>query len=155
MVWNVNTGAVIAALEDPWGSAFGASGGRRPDRPDGGGGGGGGGGQPGAYRPPVVGLAWATAAPSVLAVLLHPCILMLWDYRSEWVVVVVVVVFFWGGGRVRGRGQWNTRKACCRRPCARQGTDAARQLAAPPARPALAALRGLPVAARRLVAGKL
>lgn len=70
MVWNVNTGAVIAALEDPWGSAFGTSGARRPE------------GAPNG-RPPVVGLQWATAVPSVLAVLLAPCILVLWDYRSE------------------------------------------------------------------------
>ena len=76
MVWNVNTGAVIAALEDPWASAFGGTAGAK--RPESHGGGGGGGG-----RPPVVGLAWATAAPSVLAVLLAPCILLLWDYRSE------------------------------------------------------------------------
>lgn len=71
MVWNVNTGAVIAALEDPWGSAFGATGARRPE------------GAPNG-RPPVVGLQWATAAPSVLAVLLAPCIILLWDYRSEY-----------------------------------------------------------------------
>ncbi|KAL4425017.1 hypothetical protein ABPG77_001795 [Micractinium sp. CCAP 211/92] len=69
MVWNVNTGAVIAALEDPWGSAFGATGARRPE------------GAPNG-RPPVVGLQWATAAPSVLAVLLAPCIILLWDYRT-------------------------------------------------------------------------
>lgn len=75
MVWNVNTGAVIAALEDPWASAFGTAAGAR--RPEGGGG-------PAPGRPPVVGLAWATASPSVLAVLLAPCILLLWDYRSEW-----------------------------------------------------------------------
>lgn len=66
MVWNVNTGAVIAALEDTWAAAFG--------------------GQPGARRaearPAVVGLAWATAAPSVLAILLAPCSLVLWDYRG-------------------------------------------------------------------------
>lgn len=68
MVWNASTGAVIAALEDPWASAFGtAPGARRPD----------------PARPPVVGLAWATAAPSVLAVLLAPAILLLWDYRGE------------------------------------------------------------------------
>ncbi|KAL4422261.1 hypothetical protein ABPG75_008458 [Micractinium tetrahymenae] len=69
MVWNVNTGAVIAALEDPWGSAFGASGAKRPE------------GAPNG-RPPVVGLQWATSSPSVLAVLLAPCILILWDYRT-------------------------------------------------------------------------
>lgn len=74
MVWNVNTGAVIAALEDPWASAFGTAAGAR--RPEGGGG-------PAPGRPPVVGLAWATSSPSVLAVLLAPCILLLWDYRSE------------------------------------------------------------------------
>ncbi|KAI3424707.1 hypothetical protein D9Q98_008096 [Chlorella vulgaris] len=76
MVWNVNTGAVIAALEDPWASAFGTAAGAK--RPEGGGGGGGG----SVYRPPVIGLAWCTASPSVLAVLLAPCMLLLWDYRT-------------------------------------------------------------------------
>lgn len=77
MVWNVNTGAVIAALEDPWASAFGtATGARRPE----------GGGGPAPGRPPVVGLAWATASSSVLAVLLAPCVLLLWDYRTGGIV---------------------------------------------------------------------
>ena len=96
MVWNVNTGAVIAALEDPWASAFGtATGARRPE----------GGGGPAPGRPPVVGLAWATASSSVLAVLLAPCVLLLWDYRSE---------------RVGDRGErvLSLRGACLRcRPC--------------------------------------
>lgn len=82
LVWNVNTGAVIAALEDPWGAAFGTTAGaKRPELSSSGGGVGGGGGTSG--RPPVVGLAWATAGSSVLAVLLAPCILLLWDYRSK------------------------------------------------------------------------
>ena len=31
----------------------------------------------------VRGLGWVTAAPSVLAVLLSPGLLLLWDYKSE------------------------------------------------------------------------
>lgn len=80
MVWNVSTGAVIAALEDSWASAMGSAPGAK--RPEGG-------------RPPVIGLAWVTASPSVLAVLLAPCILLLWDYRSEWGVSRGAWLPFW------------------------------------------------------------
>ena len=65
-VWNVHTGSVIAAQDDPLASAFG-TGGRRAE----------------GGRSPVVGLAWVTASPSVLAILLAPAVLVLWDYKSE------------------------------------------------------------------------
>ena len=64
VVWSVGTGSAVAALDDA-GAAFGGKRGTE-------------GGRGG-----VVGLGWASATPGVLAVLLAPCALLLWDYRSE------------------------------------------------------------------------
>lgn len=64
-MWNVQTGSVIAALDDPLASAFGAK------------------SRSGEARPTVAGLAWATASQSVLAILLSPAVLVLWDYKSK------------------------------------------------------------------------
>ena len=67
VVWDVLSGAPVAALEDAYWAGFSvADGGRRADAP----------------RPAVRGLAWATAQ-NLLAVLLAPGFLLLWDCRSE------------------------------------------------------------------------
>jgi hypothetical protein len=66
MVWNVNTGSSIAALDDPYAAAFDSKQGMRSEG-----------------KQCVQGLAWVTSTPSILAVLLSPGLIMLWDCRGK------------------------------------------------------------------------
>lgn len=70
-VWNVSTGAAIAALEDPVSAAF--LGQQRRVTAD-------------APKPGVQGLAWVTAAPTLLAILAAPGYLVLWDFKANSII---------------------------------------------------------------------
>jgi WD40 repeat protein len=69
VIWDVNAAAPMAVLEDAYWAGFGSNDGERSRRGD-------------APRVPVRALAWATAR-DLLAVLLSPGYLVLWDCKSE------------------------------------------------------------------------